>query len=117
MSKFIKNDGTPIPFGTVLFDGKTNTNFTLSDDISNYDYLEIYYSLHSWVGQKSTKIALSASKRAHLSGVHRGGNDIYVYEIDMKFSGNKVTISGCTKMIGGTLIENIEGSIYKVVGY
>ena len=39
MGKFIKNDGTKIPVGTVLFDGATQSDFTLTDDISNYDYL------------------------------------------------------------------------------
>ena len=36
MGKFVKNDGTKIPIGTVLFDGATQSDFTLTDDISNY---------------------------------------------------------------------------------
>ena len=43
MGKFVKNDGTKIPIGTILFDGATQSDFTLNDDISNYDYLEIFY--------------------------------------------------------------------------
>ena len=37
MGKFVKNDGTKIPIGTVLFDGATQSDFTLTDDISNYE--------------------------------------------------------------------------------
>ena len=41
MGKFVKNDGTKIPIGTILFDGATQSDFTLTEDISNYDYLVI----------------------------------------------------------------------------
>ena len=49
MGKFVKNDGTKILIGTVLFDGATQSDFTLTDDISNYDYLEIFYRSHNWI--------------------------------------------------------------------
>ena len=60
MGKFVKNDGTKIPIGTVLFDGATQSDFTLTDDISNYDYLEIFYRSHNWVSPKSTRMSLKA---------------------------------------------------------
>lgn len=69
MGKFVKNDGTIIPIGTVLFDGTTQSNFTLNDDISNYDYLEIFYRSHNWVSPKSTRMSLKAGARVHLSDV------------------------------------------------
>ena len=33
MGKFVKNDGTKIPIGTVLFDRATQSDFTLTDEI------------------------------------------------------------------------------------
>ena len=33
------------------------------------------------------------------------------------FSGKNVTLSGCTKVIGGTYITAVEGTIYQVIGY
>lgn len=117
MGKFINNKKISIYPGTILFDGKTNTNFTLKDDISNYAYLEIFYNLHPWFGQESTRISLANSKRAHLSTVHRANNEVSMYEVDMQFKGKNVTVSGCTKVVGGALIEQLEGSIYRVIGY
>ena len=115
MGKFIKNDGTKIPVGTVLFDGATQSDFTLTDDISNYDYLEIFYRSHNWVNPKSTRMSLKA--RVHLSDVHTDGNTVSIYEMNLVFSGKNVTLSGCTKVIGGTYIATVEGTIYQVIGY
>lgn len=117
MTKLIKSDGSNLHQGTILFDGETKTSFTLNDDVSNYDYLEIFYNMHPWIGQESTRISLANSKRAHLSTVHRGDSTVTMYEMDMKFSGKNVTVSGCTKVVGGEAIEQLEGSIYRVVGY
>ena len=33
------------------------------------------------------------------------------------FSGKNVTLSGCTKVIGGTYLAAVEGTIYQVIGY
>ena len=117
MGKFIKNDGTKIPVGTVLFDCATQSDFTLTDDISNYDYLEIFYRSHNWVNPKSTRMSLKAGTRVHLSDVHTDGNTVSIYEMNLDFSGKTVTLSGCTKVIGGTYIATVEGTIYQVIGY
>ena len=50
MGKFVKNDGTKIPIGTILFDGATQSDFTLTEDISNYDYLEITNRMRALYG-------------------------------------------------------------------
>jgi hypothetical protein len=113
MGKFIKNDGTKIPVGTVLFDGATQSDFTLTDDISNYDF----YRSHNWVNPKSTRMSLKAGTRVHLSDVHTDGNTVSIYEMNLVFSGKNVTLSGCTKVIGGTYIATVEGTIYQVIGY
>ncbi len=117
MGKFIKNDGTKIPVGTVLFDGTTQSDFILTDDISSYDYLEIFYRSHNWVNPKSTRMSLKAGTRVHLSDVHTDGNTVSIYEMNLVFSGKNVTLSGCTKVIGGTYIATVEGTIYQVIGY
>ena len=113
MGKFIKNDGTKIPVGTVLFDGTTQSDFILTDDISNYDYLEIFYRSHNWVNPKSTRMSLKAGARVHLSDE----NTITIYEMTLVFSGKNVTLSGCTKVVGGVYITEVEGTIYQVIGY
>lgn len=117
MGKFVKNDETKIPIGTMLFDGATQSNFTLNDDISNYEYLEIFYRSHNWINPKSTRMSLKASARVHLSDVHTDGNTVSIYEMTLVFSGKNVTLSGCTKVIGGTYITAVEGTIYQVIGY
>lgn len=40
-----------------------------------------------------------------------------MYEMTLVFSGKNVTVSGCTKVIGGTYLTGIEGTIYQVIGY
>ena len=111
MGKFVKNDGTKIPIGTILFDG------ALTEDISNYDYLEIFYRSHNWINPKSTRMSLKAGARVHLSDVHTDGNTVSIYEMILVFSGKNVTLSGCTKVIGGTYLAAVEGTIYQVIGY
>ena len=117
MGKFVKKDGTKILIGTVLFDGATQSDFTLTDDISNYDYLEIFYRSHNWINPKSTRMSLKAGTRVHLSDVHTDGNTVSIYEMILVFSGKNVTLSGCTKVIGGTYLAAVEGTIYQVIGY
>ena len=79
MGKFVKNDGTKIPIGTILFDGATQSDFTLNDDISNYDYLEIFYKSHNWINPKSTRIPLKVSSSVHLSDAHTSnGTDVAI---------------------------------------
>ena len=117
MGKFVKNDGTKVSLGTILFDGSTSNDFTLSDNIDNYEYLEIYYRCHGWIDPKSTRMSLKAGTRVHLSDVHTDGNTVSIYEMNLVFSGKNVTLSGCTKVIGGTYIATVEGTIYQVIGY
>ena len=118
MGKFVKNDGTKIPIGTMLFDGATQSNFTLNDDISNYDYLEIFYKSHNWINPKSTRIPLKVSSSVHLSDAHTSnGTDVAIYEMTLTFKGKNVTVSGCTKVVGGAYITAVEGTIYQVLGY
>lgn len=117
MGKFVKNDGTKIPIGTILFDGATQSDFTLTEDISNYDYLEIFYRSHNWINPKSTRIPLKVSSSVHLSDAHTDGNTVSIYEMILVFSGKNVTLSGCTKVIGGTYLAAVEGTIYQVIGY
>ena len=117
MGKFVKNDGTIILIGTVLFDGITQSNFTLNDDISNYDYLEIFYRSHNWVSPKSTRMSLKAGARVHLSDVRADKNTVSIYEMTLVFSGKNVTLSGCTKVAAGAYITAVEGTIYQVIGY
>lgn len=118
MGKFVKNDGTKIPIGTVLFDGATQSDFTLTDDISNYDYLEIFYRSHSWINPRSTRMSLKAGARVNLSDVHTSnGTDVAIYEMTLTFKGKNVTVSGCTKVVGGAYITAVEGTIYQVIGY
>lgn len=117
MGKFVKNDGTKIPIGTVLFDGATQSDFTLTDDISNYDYLEIFYRSHNWVSPKSTRMSLKAGARVHLSDVHTDGKTVTIYEMKLNFNGKNCSVTGCTKVVGSTYLTGVEGTIYRVIGY
>ena len=62
-------------------------------------------------------MSLKAGARVHLSDVHTDGNTVSIYEMNLVFSGKNVTLSGCTKVIGGTYIATVEGTIYQVIGY
>jgi hypothetical protein len=44
----------------VLFEGAANNGLTLSDNVENYDYVEIYYDCGSNDGQNSIKVKVSA---------------------------------------------------------
>ena len=46
MAKLLNSRGEKILLGTVLFDGDTTSNFTLNDDYSNYDYIEVVWRPH-----------------------------------------------------------------------
>ena len=35
----------------------------------------------------------------------------------LTFKGKNVTVSGCTKVVGGAYITAVEGTIYQVIGY
>lgn len=118
MSKLIKSDGTKVSLGTILFDGSTSSNFTLTDNVENYEYLEVYYRCHNWINPKSTRIPLKVSSSVHLSDAHTSnGNDVAIYEMTLTFKGKNVTVSGCTKVVGGAYITAVEGTIYQVIGY
>lgn len=43
MGKLKDSSGKKILLGTVLFDGDTTSSFTLKDDYTNYDYLEVIW--------------------------------------------------------------------------
>ena len=62
-------------------------------------------------------MSLKAGTRVHLSDVHTDGNTVSIYEMILVFSGKNVTLSGCTKVIGGTYLAAVEGTIYQVIGY
>ena len=53
MAKLLNSRGEKILLGTVLFDGDTTSSFTLKDDYSNYDYIEVIWRPHSTLGQCS----------------------------------------------------------------
>ena len=64
MSKFVSKEnlayyhskikGTIKP--TILYEGSTNGNLTLTDNVENYDYVEIYYDVGNHEGQNSIKV-------------------------------------------------------------
>lgn len=117
MGKFVKNDGTKVSLGTILFDGSTSNDFTLSDNIDNYEYLEIYYRCHGWIDPKSTKVSLKVGKGCHLSDVHTDGKTVTIYEMKLNFNGKNCSVTGCTKVVGSTYLTGVEGTIYRVIGY
>ena len=120
MAKFVNSSGDEINADVVLWSGSHfgyGHDLTLNDDISNYDYLEIFYRSHNWINPKSTRMSLKAGARVHLSDVRADENTITIYEMTLVFSGKNVTLSGCTKVAGGAYITAVEGTIYQVIGY
>ena len=121
MAKFVNSNGDEINADAVLWSGSHfgyGHDLTLNDDISNYDYLEIFYKSHNWINPKSTRIPLKVSSSVHLSDAHTSnGTDVAIYEMTLTFKGKNVTVSGCTKVVGGAYITAVEGTIYQVIGY
>lgn len=107
--------------GVVLYNNSTGTtgNITdLSDDVSNYSYLEIFYSYNG--SRQSTKII---GNKASLIVHTTSNNQTYLLFKEVSFSGTSMTVNTYQQWnnVWGTSNVNASNtnSIYviKIVGY
>ena len=101
----------------ILFDGATSSNFTLSDDYTNYEYIEVIYRPHPAIGQKSDKMIPSKSTMMHCTGIQTISGVTTIYRCQLTFNGKNVTLNGRTQVLGGTALDAVETTIYRVIGY
>lgn len=102
---------------TILFDGDTTSNFTLSDSYLNYDYIEVIWRPHHSLGQCSDKMIPSKHSKMHLQRMQTISGVNTVYRCEMTFSGKSVTLKGFSQVIGGGSADGVEEHILRVIGY
>lgn len=117
MAKLLNSRGEKILLGTVLFDGDTTSSFTLKDDYSNYDYIEVVWRPHSTLGQCSDRMIPSKDSKMHLERAQAINGVTTVYRCQLAFSGKNVSLSGRTQVINGNAVDAVEEHILRVIGY
>lgn len=107
--------------GVVLYNNSTGTtgNITdLSDDVSNYSYLEIFYSYNG--SRQSTKII---GNKASLIVHTTSNNQTYLLFKEVSFSGTSMTVNSYQQWnnVWGTSNVNASNTngiyVIKIVGY
>lgn len=107
--------------GVVLYNNSTGTtgNITdLSDDVSNYSYLEIFYSYNG--SRQSTKII---GNKASLIVHTTSNNQTYLLFKEVSFSGTSMTVNTYQQWnnVWGTSNVNASNTngiyVIKIVGY
>ena len=116
-AKLLNSKGEKILLGTVLFDGDTTSSFTLKDDYSNYDYIEVVWRPHSTLGQCSDRMIPSKDSKMHLERAQAINGVTTVYRCQLAFSGKNVSLSGSTQVINGNAVDAVEEHILRVIGY
>lgn len=117
----------PKPKILYLNNNGSNGNITLNDDVSNYNYLEIFYTDNQKTMNASTKIVTPNNKMFLLTFVNNYKNPggtlyNYLYIKKMKASGNTLTKELETYLqINTTTITSLRETDYvyitKVLGY
>lgn len=120
----IKNQDVYKLFPVVLYDNQSGsrTAITVSDDTSNYSYLEIFYGWEGGgFGILSTRIDLSKNKDANLSTIVYNNGYIYFGTSKWAISGTTLTPSGEYWRMGTnpqiTRNQTQEIAIFRVLGY
>lgn len=106
--------------GVVLYNNSTGTTgtVTLSDDVSNYSYLEIFYSYNG--SRQSTKII---GNKASLIVHTTSNNQTYLLFKEVSFSGTSMTVNSYQQWnnVWGTSNVNASNTngiyVIKIVGY
>lgn len=81
----------PVMTSTVLFDGNANGTVTLSDTVSNYDCIEIYFTDNNGRGCGFTKVYDADGKQAHLSLIETvGSGSFYIRHTNYNISGSTI---------------------------
>lgn len=105
--------------GTILYTGSTNTNFILTDDYTNYDYIEIYGKKSSTFGY--TKFQPSQGDRASMIISIPNGSVVTFYNTNLLFNETSVTLGGVSIAFNSSGIpgyaNTVETNITKVIGY
>lgn len=130
---FYKADGTrgvgtlKIEAGTTLYENSSGSasTITLSDSVSNYSYLEIFFGWEQLdFGTLSTKYEVSLGGNVNLATIVQNGNYIYYAVSEWTPSGTSITQAKGEYWRGRVATSNAftrtqdnKVAIYKVVGY
>lgn len=106
--------------GYVLYTGNAVDNFTLTDDVKNYKYLEFFYS--KGYSSSSVKVAVEQGKATMMAGFVNNDTFLQVTIRNILFSGKNVTnrYSGGVNLgepSSADIYTNNEIAINKVIGY
>lgn len=107
---------------TVLYSNSSGSggNITLSDDIDNYDYIEILYKRNE--GQaSSTKLDVSVTKKATLTSTFYYSGTFFIDCKNITLSDTSLTVNSNYVMYSdgaSTTIANVNNiNIYEILGY
>lgn len=76
----------PVYTETVLFNGSTNAQVSLSDSVENYKYLEIFFTDNIGKGEGYAKVYSPNGKTAHLDLVETIGGAFYIRHTNYEIS-------------------------------
>ena len=108
---------------TILFEGGELEDIILEDDISNYEFLEIYFSSTDGEDDMLKMRIWEGENKASLSIIHSYGNYCYFKTKKIILNGNEIKneknyYSEVTFDENGVTVENINTiAITKVIGY
>lgn len=110
--------------GTILYQNATGTagNITLSDNVSNYRYLEIFGYDSLFYSNVYTKYDLSMGQNINISHLSTNGGQNRLQTAIYEISGTSMTLKNAyMNVIFGTSINsqktNNEFNITKIIGY
>lgn len=104
--------------GTVMFSGENNTNFSLSETVANYDFIDVQFGRDGKLA--TARLHNPNSKTLALFLAYSPSGSIRrIGIVNVSFSGTSVTFADgyYSDNLGGFTALNSIFSIYKIVGY
>lgn len=109
--------------GFVLYENSngTNSNFELSDDVSNYHYFEIYYTERQKRNFGFIKVSKEFINEIPLSVVFNDNTYMYIVNIELKLNNKNATFTNSAKRIAlnttTSIFQDSEIYVFKIIGY
>ena len=109
--------------GFVLYENYngTNSNFELYDDVSNYNYFEIYYTERKKRHFGFIKVPKEFINEIPLSVVFNDNTYMYIVNIVLKLNNKNATFTNSTKRMAlnttTSVFQDSEIYVFKIIGY
>lgn len=109
--------------GFILYENSngTNSNFELSDNVSNYRYFEIYYTERQKRNFGFIKVSKEFINEIPLSVVFNDNTYMYIVNIGLKLNNKNATFTNSAKRIAlnttTSIFQDSEIYVFKIIGY